>query len=389
MDRSIPTTLDEIRPDWLTEALLEGGVIEPGTTVTGCDAVVLGTGVGFAGDLARLSVSYDGGGGPATMVAKIPTSIDDNRGGSEMLGIYEREIRMYEDILPSLGMPVPGLYFADVDPNPDWDKQIETIKKAERLPIWVLRILAWILQRVVKPELRASVLILEDLAPAEIGDQVAGATVDRIGKVLELSARMHATTWGDKQPIGGSWLVSGGIAPKLTQASFLGIRRKFLKADGRNVSAHMRALIGRIARDGLERGRRLHDGHPQCLLHGDLRLDNIFFENGDVRALIDWQLTHFGPAVLDVAYFITGSVDPAVPESEIDGLLGRYHRALVAAGVDDYSYERFVADYDDALLSVLGSVSAVVLLDMGDDRGRDLVDAWVARLDARLARIPA
>jgi ecdysteroid kinase len=389
MEPTIPTSLDEIGADWLTRALASSGVIAPGTTVTTCERVVLGTGVGFAGDLARLTVTYDGGSGPATMVAKVPTSIQDNREGSEMLGVYEREVRMYQEILPALGIPVPKLYYADVDPNPDMAKQIESIKKAERLPVWLLRILTWLLQRLVKPKSRASVLILEDLAPAEIGDQVAGADVDRVGDVLELAARLHAATWADRLPKGDAWLQSGGIAPKLFQASYLSWRRSFLKGEGRNTSGHMKSLLDRIRGDGVERSRRLHGDVPQCLLHGDLRLDNMFFSDGEVHAFIDWQLAHIGPAVADVAYFIGGSVDPAVPEDEVEVLLRRYHRALVEAGVDDYPYERFVRDYDDALLMVLGSVTAVEVLDMGDARGRQLVEKMVTRLDARVRRIPA
>ena len=389
MGPTIPTSLDDITADWLTGALTAGGTIEPGTRVVACESVVLGTGVGFAGDLARLTVTYEGGSGPRTMVAKVPTSIEDNREGSEMLGVYEREVRIYEEILPTLGIPAPSLYYADVDPNPDMAKQMESIKKAERLPVWLLRILTWFLQRLVKPKSRASVLILEDLAPAEIGDQVEGADVDRIGDVLELAARLHAATWNDSLPTGGPWLQSGGIAPKLFQASYLGWRRSFLRGEGRDVSNHMKALLDRIRGDGVQRSRRLHADVPQCLLHGDLRLDNMFFADGQVHSLIDWQLAHIGPAVADVAYFIGGSVDPAVPEAHVETLLERYHRALVGAGVDDYSYERFVADYDDALLMVLSSVTAVEVLDMGDARGRQLVEKMVTRLDARLGRIPA
>jgi hypothetical protein len=389
MDRTLPKGLADIDPPWLTDALREGGVIDESTTVRTCEAAVLGTGEGFAGDLARLTVAYEGGEGPATMVAKIPTSIDDNRSGSEMLGVYEREIRMYQHILPSLGAPVPAVYFADVDPNPDWEKQMSAVRKLERLPVWLLRVITWLLQRFVKPEPRASVLILEDMAPAEIGDQVAGAALDRIGRVLEVAARYHAATWGDRLPEPGPWLVSGGIAPKFFQASFLGTRKQFLRGEGRNVSAHMKTLLDRLRRDGIDRGRHVHTTLPQCLLHGDLRLDNMFFEGDEVAALIDWQLSRTGPAVVDVAYFIAGSAAPDVDEAEIDTLLGRYHAALVEAGVDDYPLERFTADYEDGLLMVLGSLTAVELLDMGDARGRELVDRMVTRLDARLARVAA
>jgi hypothetical protein len=389
MDRTIPKSLEDIHPDWLTGALRAGGVIDTATRVVASESVVLGAGEGFTGDLARLTVSYEGGAGPATMVAKIPTSANDNRSGSELLGVYEREVRMYQEILPALGAPVPSLYYADVDANPDWEKQMDAIGKLERLPVWFLRFVTWVLQRFVTPTPRASVLILEDLAPAEIGDQVAGASLERVGRVLEAAAGVHAATWGDRAPSPGPWLVSGGVAPKFFQASFLGTRKKFLKSEGKNVSSHMKALLERMRADGIERGRRIHRDLPQCLVHGDLRLDNIFFAGDDVAALIDWQLTRTGPAVVDVAYFIAGSVEPEVTESEVDALLARYHAALVAAGVDDYPYDRFLVDYEDGLMVVLGSLTAVELLDMGDARGRDLVDRMVTRLDGRLGRIAA
>jgi len=389
MDREIPTRLEEITADWLTESLRSSGVINETTSVTSCDAKILGTGEGFAGDLARLSVTYNGGDGPATMVAKVPTSIDDNRSGSEMLGVYEREIRMYEHVIPGLGVPHAQLYYADVEPNPDWEKQIAAVKKAERLPIWLLRFIAWVLGRFVKPEPRPSVLILEDLAPAEIGDQVVGADIERVGDVLEVAARLHAATWGEKLPAPGPWLQSGGVAPRFFQASFLGMRKQFLKADGANISPHMRKMLDRLKKDGEARGRRIHKEIPQCLIHGDLRLDNIFFAGSEVRALIDWQLTRTGPAVVDVAYFIAGSLDPSVSEADVDQALGRYHDALVAAGISDYPKERFMADFDDALMSVLGSITAVVAIDLGDDRGKQLGEKMVSRLDARLGRIAA
>lgn len=385
----IPTSLGEITADWLTGALRSSGVIDAATTIDSVTHVILGTGEGFAGDLARLSVTYAAGSGPASMVAKIPTSIDDNRSGSEMLGVYEREIRMYQVLLPGLDVPAPTLYYADVDPNPDWEKQIDAIRRAERLPLWLLRFIAWILRRFVKPEPRPSVLILEDLDGAEIGDQVAGTSLARVRAVLAVAARLHARTWGDALPTPGPWIQSGGVAPKLFQASFLGMRKAFLRGAGRGTSAHMRSLLDRLRADGLERGRRIHTDLPQCLVHGDLRLDNVFFDGDEVRALIDWQLTRTAPAVVDVAYFLSGSLGAEVDEDTITDLLTGYHEALVANGVRDYPLDRLLGDYDDGLLACLGGVTAVEQLDMGDGRGLALVESMVSRLDARLGRVPA
>ncbi len=88
-------------------------------------------------------------------------------------------------------------------------------------------------------------------------------------------------------------------------------------------------------------------------------------------------------SILDLRSEAYVALGPVPDRAEI------YLLRVVAAGVDDYSYARFARDYEDGLLMVLGSVTAVELLDMGDARGRDLVDKMVTRLDGRLGRIAA
>ncbi len=73
----------------------------------------------------------------------------------------------------------------------------------------------------------------------------------------------------------------------------------------------------------------------------------------------------------------------------MDELLADYHRALVAAGVSDYPLDRIRADYDEALQVLLHRFAGFDTLEFGDDRGQALVETWLRRLDARLARIPA
>ena len=328
------------------------------------------------------------------MVAKIPTSIDDNRSGSEMLGVYEREIRMYQQLLPDARGAGPGPVLRRRRPESglgEADRGHQEGSNDSRSGCCAC--IAWLLQRFVKPEPRGSVLILEDLAPAEIGDQVAG----RHGRSHRTGARgvgplprcdLGRPGAGRRAP----GCVSGGIAPKFFQASFLGTRKKFLRGEGRNVSSHMKSLLDRI------RARRhrpwASDPHdvPQCLLHGDLRLDNMFFEADDVRALIDWQLTRIrtGGRRRRVLHR-RARVDPVGrPSREIDDLLARYHAALVEAGVDDYSLRAVPRRLRRRpARRRCGSVTAVELIDMGDARGRDTRRRMVARLDARLGRIAA
>lgn len=385
----IPTTLDEITADWLTSALRQGDAISAQTTVLDRRVEVLGVGEGFAAELARIHLSYGDGSGPATVVAKIPTSVTDNRNGSEMLGVYERELRIYQQILGEIDLSTPRLYYGDIEVNPDAASRIERIRRMERLPIWSLRLIMWFLIRFNKAKTFPSVLILEDLSPAESGDQVQGCDLERAGEALEALALLHAATWGDRCPPERHWLLSSAVAPRLFHAGTLSARRGFLKNYGNLLSDHARRLYDSTRTENIERTIRLHRDVPQCMVHGDFRLDNMFFgSDGRLRAVIDWQLSSFGPAVSDIAYFICGSIAPEVGEADIDDLLIRYHRALVSAGVADYPLEHLQAHYTDFLLLLLARMASVDLLDLGGQQGRgaDLVSVWIRRLDARMAR---
>ncbi len=55
-----------------------------------------------------------------------------------------------------------------------------------------------------------------------------------------------------------------------------------------------------------------------------------------------------------------------------------------------YSLEQLRSDYDDCLMVLLeGMPLGVDDLEFGDERGRDLIERWIERLDARVRHIPA
>ena len=84
MALAIPTSVEECTPEWLTAALQSREVIDEGTLITACDVELLSTGQGFMCDTARLTLHYDRGTGPASIIAKIPTVVPDNRKGGEI-----------------------------------------------------------------------------------------------------------------------------------------------------------------------------------------------------------------------------------------------------------------------------------------------------------------
>ncbi|MEM9202235.1 MAG: phosphotransferase [Actinomycetota bacterium] len=381
-----PTTLAEIDGAWLTAALRAAGTIDGESQIGQVDQQRLGEGEGFMGEIARLTLSYTSGSGPASLVAKVPTSDPHNRATGRSLGIYEREVRVYDTLLGDVDVPHPTAHIAHYDARGDESAFLAKMIKAERLPLWLLR-------RVVRREqtdadVPPCVLVIDDLDGLAMGDQLAGCDAEAAAAALSTAARMHASTWGDRCPDERHWFVGGDVVPRLFHAIYLDNRRLFEQRVSSVFRPAVQELTRAVRTSGLTRIRELHEQAPRCLLHGDFRLDNLFFgDDGAVASVIDWQSVNRGPAVLDVGYFLTGSIDPSTPEPVIDDLLAHYHDGLTDAGVEDYPLDALRADYDEGLLLLLHRMSGLDALEFGDDRGAALIDVWLARMDARLARI--
>src|SRR5690606_38609432 len=89
----IPTTLDDVTPAWLSEAL--------GEPVAAASLATIAQGEGFMGQLARVRLSYgaDGSSGaPPSLVIKLPTTQPGNRAVGEMMRLWEREHRFYDEV---------------------------------------------------------------------------------------------------------------------------------------------------------------------------------------------------------------------------------------------------------------------------------------------------
>ena len=86
---------------------------------------------------------------------------------------------------------------------------------------------------------------------------------------------------------------------------------------------------------------------PRTFLHGDLRLDQLFFAVGGddppVTAL-DWQITHKGRGAYDVGYFLSQSMTADTRRSCEAQLIERYAMRLAEHGID-YPADELLRDY--------------------------------------------
>lgn len=382
----IPQRLDELTPAWLSLALAP---LLGGARVERVEVERLGEGEGFVGTLARLRLELDrpAPGAPTRVIAKLPTDVAANRATGELLGAYEREVLFYRELAHRVGYRTPAPYAALMDENPASRFGPALVRFVDRLPAWGVRALmacfAWAAAR----SRRRYLLLLEDVAPARAGDQLEGREPTQCAPVLRAIARAQAAFWQSRRLAQLYWVAPMDAGLRIAHQIFLRSRPVFEERYGPRLEPGGRELLAWLARHAPELTQRLHADAPVSLVHGDFRLDNLLFDDEPAPRVVDWQGVARGPAVYDVAYFLSGALLPSVPvEAELE-LLAGYHRALLAAGISDYAFDDCLRDYRRSLLGVLHRMVTIDWVDLGSGRGIALFDSWVERLFARAARL--
>lgn len=340
---------------WLTEVLHEAGVA-PQARVTSFERTVVGT--GQMGRNVRFALEWDGDGtdAPTSVVGKFPSDDPKSRATGTAQGAYEKEVRFYRELAATVDIRTPRCFFADVDaPTGDF------------------------------------VMLLEDLAPAVQGDQLAGCSVAQAALAMTEAARLHAPRWGDKS-LGDSDFLnaptedSAGILQAIYQALFPGFAERYqsrLSADE----------LGLIARLGPRLTRWVQDSEtPLTLVHGDYRLDNMMFgteAGGYPLAVVDWQTLTLGAGPGDVAYFLGAGLLPEERRKHEEALLRDYHEQLRGAGVTDYAWDACFHEYRRSTFA--GVVMAVVasMIVEQTERGDDMFVAMASRHSAHAIDLEA
>jgi len=335
-------TIPIVRPDkitaaWLTDVLRAGGV---DATVRDFTARPVGTGqigesVKFVLDYADPPPDV-----PKSLVGKFPSPKAESFNTGVMLGNYIREVNFYKHLAPTALIATPKVYFTDVDPATS-----------------------------------EFVLMMEDLAPAEQGDQLKGCTIEQTRLAIREAANLHASHWNDAAIEDLAWVSGTRAAGQRGSADPNAIRQLWkmfcaryesrLGDDSRKVGDTLIANFGKY--------ETLYTG-PKSLVHIDYRPDNMMFatpQGGRSLTVLDWQSLAFGPGVTDVTYFIAGAL-PREQRNKIERELAReYHERLRELGVKDYDFDTLWRDYRSrafALFMVAFYASVIVAqTPRGDD----------------------
>ncbi len=290
----LPVRLDELGTDWLTAAFTESGILRD-AKVSRAEVDRIGEGEGFIGVIARLELAYDGNadGAPTTTIVKIPTDVPENRMMGELMGVYWREIHFYEELAPELPVRTPALHYAALTEDPMRTRQYKFVAVMDLLPGFIVDKMMVYAKQSMKESSQRYTLMLEDLAPARVGDQVNGGTPEVCAEVLDAVAKMHASQWGSPTLDRCGWLNDLTVNPRIRHRMYLEARSKFLERHAKLLSSGGEAYVRWNDQHGGVLGRRIHREAPPTVIHGDLRLDNVFFDDSrpddrrDPRRLAD------------------------------------------------------------------------------------------------------
>jgi Phosphotransferase enzyme family len=298
----------DVTPEWLTDVLTRAGQLAEGASVRAVETEPIGT--GQMADTSRFTLTLDrSGAGPASVVGKFASADDQSRGTGLALRAYEIEVRFYREVAARVTARVPAVYLAEVEPETGW-----------------------------------FTLVLEDVAGAVQGDQIAACGPDVAADTLEEMAGLHAPCWEAPDLEGLEWLnrhtpESDGFMVALVSSLLPGFLERYADSLAPEHQAVCRLFV-----EHLPTYLQLRAG-PRTASHGDFRLDNLLFQPGTPRpVVVDWQTVSWAGASIDVAYFIGGCLSADDRRAHEPDLLAHYHDALCRRGVRDYTLEQLRAD---------------------------------------------
>jgi hypothetical protein len=340
----LPVEIGQIDAAWLTAALRTR---TPGVTVRAMEVADVRHGTCTK---IRLRLDLD----DAAERAGIPRSVI-LKGGFEqhsrdMAYMHETEVRGYQEVLGSLGLPSPACYFAAYD--------------AER---------------------GQGVIVMEDLVARGVRfcDPLKPQGFDEVARRLTELARFHAKSWGSPEfRPGGRWEWQQDVMPDVRSYA-----QPFLKPEvwdrfvgsPRGAAVSVRFHSAEWMADAFDRMVLLSATEPHCVLHGDTHLGNLYVDPDGTPGFFDSLPAH-GPAMSEVAYHMACALDTADRRRWEGALVGHYLGQLRANGVA-------APDFDDAMHQYavyLARAYFIFIINDADFQSEAVNTAYTARISAAM-----
>jgi hypothetical protein len=344
----IPTP-ETIDAPWLTELLRARGHAR--ATVAKVQTERIGT--GQIGKCVRFALEFDGDpdGAPRSLVGKFASDDPLSRETGIQLGNYHREVMFYRELAGRIPIRKPRCYYAEIEGRgADF------------------------------------ALLLEDMAPAVQGNQMAGCSVPVAREAVRELVKLHAPTWQDASLRGKDWIEErtpekGAQWREMYRSSLAPFLARFAPV----LADDEREIIARVAE---AKGPPFaYPAEPWALVHIDFRLDNLLIDERVTPprvAVVDWQSMVLMSPLSDLAYFLGASLLPEVRRPVERELVREYHDGLVAGGVRGYDFAHCWDDYRRGAFAGFAVTVIASVIVQETARGNEMFTA-MARRHARHA----
>lgn len=338
----IPTPYD-VTSQWLTEQLNRNGI--KGTVESFKQQRV---GTGQIGMCFRYQLSYSAdtsSSAPSSLIGKFPSDDEASRATGVQLRNYLKEVSFYQQLKHRLTINTPLCYYAEIiEEGPEF------------------------------------MLLLEDLAPGEQGDQLQGCDASTAESAILQLVGLHGPSWCDHTLNSLEWL--GAPDPEssaMVKGLYQGVLPGFLERFGHALDQQQQDIITAYGNSEFPPHKLTE---PFSLIHIDYRLDNLLINQTDQPTkvtAVDWQSITLGNPMTDVAYFIGAGMLPEDRRIAEDGLVASYHRALKAYGINDYSFEDCWQDYRKATFAGFPVTVVASMLVQQTTRGDEMFTVMADR----------
>ena len=285
-------TPDQLTPRWLSTVL--------DIDVSGVRSERIGD--GLVGLNLRMSLEHAADDSfPESVVVKLPSLDATSRATGIALRNYEREVKFYDVIADTVDIRMPHCHHSS------WDAVTGDF-----------------------------VLVLEDMAPAQQGDQITGCSIEHAFDAVRALADLHGPRWDDPTLHEHEFLTrrvgdqAGAELAGLWEMMLPGFLATYELGLDADAVALIHAFGGRLA--------AWVDGRtgPWSVTHGDYRLDNLMFATpagGPPVTAVDWQTPGHGVPIVDLSYFCGAGLLPEVRREHEFDLVDAYAKRLTTHGI--------------------------------------------------------
>lgn len=338
-----PTGIGEVTADWMTAVLRTSGAIGPDDSVASVTNQPFAEGLGFLSYLFKSELTYDGTAGPGTVIVKFATDMPSQRGIADGLSFYQRELHFYREVAEHIPLRTPVVHACVMD-----------------------------------TESTEFVLVMEDLSDLRPMDQITGASRDDALRSAAALAQFQAPHWGaDLSDLESTFLPLNHPINQAVLPQVFGAGWERCKIEGADV----------LTPEVISFGNRYVELLPwmvdqlstgQTLTHGDWRADNLLVD-GDVPAVVDFQICGIAAGAYDLAYFMSQSMEPEVRRECESEMFDAYYGGLDAAGA---TYDRARSDREFRITAAFCLIYPVAIFGGWDDvpeNGQQLMLAGLRR----------